>query len=56
MRADHGQRTKRRLGKNRGSKVAAIEVARRLCEAIWWMLTKDQPFAPAGATPRSLAA
>jgi transposase len=50
------QRTKRRLGKNRGAKVAAIEVARRLCEAIWWMLTKDQPFAPAGATPRPLAA
>lgn len=44
------QRTKRRLGKNRGAKVAKIEVARRLCEAIWWMLTKDQPFAPAGAT------
>ena len=44
------QRTKKRLGKNRGAKVAKIEVARRLCEAIWWMLTKDQPFAPAGAT------
>jgi len=50
------QRTTRRLGKNRGAKVAAIEVARRLCEAIWWMLTKDQPFAPAGATRCPLAA
>ncbi len=49
------QRTKKRLGKNRGAKVAKIEVARRLCEAIWWMLTKDQPFAPAGAT-KALAA
>jgi len=50
------QRTKKRLGKNRGAKVGAIEVARRLCEAIWWMLTKAQPFAPAGATHSALAA
>jgi transposase len=34
----------------RGSKVAAICVARQLAEAIWYMLTRDQPFAPAGAT------
>ncbi len=50
------QRTKRRLGKNRGAKVGAIEVARRLCEAIWWMLSRNQPFAPAGATRCPLAA
>ncbi len=48
-------RTKRRLGRQRGPKVAQVEVARRLAEAIWWMLTRSQPFAPAGAT-RALAA
>jgi transposase len=44
------QRNKRRLGKQRGAKVAQIDIARRLAEAIWHMLTRDQPFAPAGAT------
>ena len=34
---------------------AAIDVARKLSEAIWHMLTATQPFAPAGA-PASLAA
>jgi transposase len=34
----------------RGSKVAAICIARKLSEAIWHMLTRNQPFAPAGAT------
>jgi transposase len=43
------QSTKTRLGKQRGSRVAASVVARRLAQASWWMLTKDQPFAPAGA-------
>jgi transposase len=42
-------------GKKRGTKIAAIDVARRLSEAIWHMLTSNQPFAPAGA-PASLAA
>ena len=42
-------------GKKRGAKIAAIDVARRLSEAIWHMLTTNQPFAPAGA-PASLAA
>lgn len=45
------QRNKRRLGKQRGAKVAQVDIARRLTEAIWHMLTKNQPFAPAGATP-----
>ncbi len=45
------QRTKRRLGKQRGPKVAQVDIARRLAEAIWHMLTRNQPFAPAGATP-----
>jgi transposase len=45
------QHTKRRLGKQRGAKVAQVDIARRLAEAIWHMLTRNQPFAPAGATP-----
>jgi transposase len=48
---DRYQRTKARLGKQRGAKVAQIDVARRLAEAIWHMLTRNRPFAPAGATP-----
>jgi len=40
------QRTKTRLGRQRGPKVARIEVARRLAEAIWHMLTRNEPFAP----------
>ncbi len=44
------QRTKRRLGRQRGPKVAQIDLARKLAEAIWYMLTRNQPFAPAGAT------
>jgi transposase len=43
---DHYQRTKARLGTQRGSKVARVEVARKLAEAIWYMLTRSQPFAP----------
>jgi transposase len=43
-------RTKTRVGKQRGSKLAAIVIARKLAEAIWWMLTRHRPFAPAGAT------
>ena len=49
------QHTKRRLGRQRGPKVAQIELSRRLTEAIWHMLTRNQPFAPAGA-PFRLAA
>jgi len=52
---DRYQRTKRRLGRQRGAKVAQIDIARKLAEAIWYMLTRNQPFAPAGA-PRGLAA
>ncbi len=43
------QRTKTRLGRQRGAKVAQIDIARRLTEAIWHMLTRNQSFAPAGA-------
>jgi len=52
---DRYQRTKRRLGRQRGPKIAQIDVARRLTTAIWYMLTRRQPFAPAGA-PRALTA
>lgn len=47
---DRYQQTKKRLGKQRGPKVAQVDLARRLAEAIWHMLTRNQPFAPAGAT------
>jgi transposase len=42
--------TRARLGRQRGGKVAIV-VARKLAEAIWWMLTRNRPFAPAGAAP-----
>jgi transposase len=45
--AERYQRTKRRLGKQRGAKVAQIDIARRLAHAIWHMLTRNQPFHPA---------
>jgi len=43
------ERTKARLGKQRGPRVAQVDLARRLAEAIWHMLTSNRPFAPAGA-------
>jgi transposase len=43
------QRTKTRLGRQRGPRVAQVDLARRLAEAIWHMLTRNRPFAPAGA-------
>jgi transposase len=46
---DRYQHTKARLGRQRGAKIAQIEIARRLTEAIWHMLTRNQPFSPAGA-------
>jgi transposase len=52
------QRTKRRLAKQRGAKVAQIDVARRLSRAIWHMLTNSEPFnaqAPGGAASRLTA-
>jgi transposase len=49
------ERNKRRLGKQRGPRVAQVDIARRLAEAIWHMLHRNQPFAPAGA-PTPLAA
>jgi transposase len=49
------QRLKRRHGRQRGAKVAQIDLARRLAQAVWYMLTRNQPFAPAGATFRLAA-
>jgi hypothetical protein len=42
----------------RGAKVGQIELARKLTEAIWYMLTRNQPFkpfAPEGAISRLTA-
>jgi transposase len=49
------QRTKRRLGKQRGAKVAQVDIARRLAHAIWHMLTRNEKFAPRGAAVRLAA-
>jgi transposase len=48
--AERYQHTKQRLGRQRGPRVAQVDLARRLAEAIWHMLTRNQPFAPAGAS------
>jgi transposase len=56
--AERYQRTKKRLGKQRGAKVAQVDVARRLSRAIWHMLTNSEPFnaqAPGGAALRLTA-
>jgi transposase len=42
------ERNKRRLGRQRGAKVVRVDIARQLAEAIWHVLTKNEPFAPAG--------
>ncbi|MFA9565221.1 MAG: IS110 family transposase [Acidimicrobiales bacterium] len=44
------ERNKKRLGRQRGAKVARVDIARKLAEAIWHILTKNEPFAPAGPT------
>ena len=53
--AAHYEATKRRLGRQRGAKVARVEVARKLAEAIWYMLTRSETFAPAGPTAALVA-
>jgi transposase len=40
------ERTRARIGRNRGGKVAKIVIARKLAEAIWHMLNRNQPFNP----------
>ncbi len=53
--AERYQRNKRRLGKQRGAKVAQIDIARRLTRAIWHMLSRNEQFAPRGAAFRLAA-
>ena len=53
--AERYQRNKKRLGKQRGAKVAQIDIARRLAHAIWHMLTRNENFAPRGAALRLAA-
>jgi transposase len=53
--AERYQRTKKRLGKQRGAKVAQVDIARRLAHAVWHMLTRNQEFAPRGARFRLAA-
>jgi transposase len=49
------QRTRKRLGRQRGPAIARAELARDLSAAIWHMLTKRQPFAPAGPASNLVA-
>ncbi len=53
--AERYQRNKGRLGKQRGAKVAQVDIARRLAHAIWHMLTRNEEFAPRGAAFRLAA-
>jgi transposase len=53
--AERYQRNKRRLGKQRGAKVAQIDIARKLTVAIWHMLSRNESFAPKGAALRLAA-
>jgi hypothetical protein len=52
--AQHYQRTAKRLGRQRGKKVARVELARTQAEAMWYMLRRQVPVAP--ARPTSAAA
>ena len=52
---DRYERTKERLGRQRGAKVARVDLARQLAEAIWHVLTKNEPFHPAGPAIRLVA-
>jgi len=42
------ERMKQRLGRQRGAKVARVDLARQLAETIWHVLTKNEPFRSAG--------
>jgi transposase len=46
--APRHERTRRRLGKQRGARVARVELARELATVIWHMLTRREPFRAAG--------
>jgi transposase len=49
------ERHRARHGRKKGTKTAALTIARKLAEASWHMLTKNEPFAPAGAAARLAA-
>ena len=53
---EHYERTAARLGKQRGKKVARVEVARKLAEATWHMCVTNRPFTPARSHARALVA
>jgi hypothetical protein len=53
--AQRYQRNKRRLGKQRGAKVAQVDIARHPAHAIWHMLSRNQQFVPRGAAFRLAA-
>jgi transposase len=53
--AERHRRNERRLGKQRGAKVARVEIARRPAVAIRHMLTRQHRFAPRGAALRLAA-
>ena len=40
------ERTRGRIGRNRGGKVAKVVIARKLAEAIWHMLSRNESFNP----------
>ena len=50
------ERTAKRLGRQRGSKVARVDIARELAGAIWHMLTKNKPFRSGRSHVRPLVA
>ena len=51
LRCDAGLRAwYRRVKRRRGAKVARVAVMRRLCEALWHMLSKREPYQPVGST------
>jgi hypothetical protein len=50
------RRNKRRLGRQRRSKVARVNIARELSTAIWHLLLKREPFCPGRSHGTALVA
>jgi len=51
LRTDAGLRMwYRRVKRRRGSKIARVAVMRRLCESIWYILSKREPYRPVGSS------
>ncbi len=52
LRTDPGLRAwYRQVKRRRGAKVARVAVMRRLCESLWHMLTRQEPYRPMGTRP-----